>query len=56
MLLGIDGADGGMRISSKQGDEAFHFGLGVADEAGAHLVISRLSRGAQGRGKQCKKW
>jgi hypothetical protein len=44
VFLGIDGVDGGLSISSEQGYKALHLGLGVAYEAGAHLVIRRLSR------------
>jgi hypothetical protein len=30
VFLGVDGVDGGLSISSEQGDEALHLGLGVA--------------------------
>jgi hypothetical protein len=41
VFLGVDRVDGGLSISSEQGDEALHLGLGVAYEAGAYLVIRR---------------
>jgi hypothetical protein len=53
-LLGIDDTYGCLRISVEQGDEALHLSLGVADEAGADLIVQGLRLTVKRRCEQCK--